>query len=75
MKFNRKIFIRTLLGIAAGGILGFAYYYYFGCRNGCPIQSNPYASTIYGAILGGLFSFPAKRKNTGGSGQQTENPN
>lgn len=67
MRFNKKIFIRTLLGITAGGVLGFVYYYFIGCKNGCPIQSNPYASTIYGAIIGGLFLFPGKRKNTGGN--------
>ena len=40
------------LAIPAGAILGFSYYYFIGCQSGtCPIQSNPYYSTLYGALL------------------------
>ncbi len=43
----------TVLG-AAGGYL---YYRLVGCASGtCAITSNPYISTIYGAVLGFLIS-------------------
>ena len=45
--------LKALLGISIGGGLGFAYYYFVGCQSGtCPIQSNPYVATIYGAVFG-----------------------
>jgi hypothetical protein len=60
MSFNRKILLRRVLPIVIGGLLGYAYYYFIGCNNGCAIQSNPYASTIYGAAIGGILSFPSR---------------
>ncbi len=45
------------IGILVGGGLGFAYYRTVGCATGtCPLTSNPYLSTIYGAFLGALIS-------------------
>jgi hypothetical protein len=36
-----------------GGAIGFAYYHFIGCVSGtCPITSNPYISTAYGALIG-----------------------
>jgi hypothetical protein len=49
--------LKTLIGIAAGGLIGFAWYKFVGCRTGaCPLTSNPWISTIYGAVLGSLFT-------------------
>ena len=46
----------TIIGILMGDIAGFAYYYFIGCASGtCSITSNPINSTLYGALLGGLF--------------------
>ena len=48
---------KLVLSVLAGAALGFAYYRLVGCRTGaCPITSSPYISTIYGAVLGYLFS-------------------
>ncbi len=48
---------KLLIGIAIGAIGGYAYYKFIGCASGaCPITSNPYISTIYGAILGALIA-------------------
>ena len=45
--------LRKWLVVAAGGLLGFAYYYFIGCVSGtCPIQSNPIMSTAYGSLVG-----------------------
>ena len=44
-----KIALGALLGAAAG----FGYYKLVGCSSGtCPITSNPFISTIYGALAG-----------------------
>ncbi len=43
--------------VVAGGAIGFAYQRLVGCRTGvCPITSNPYVSTIYGALMGLLIA-------------------
>jgi hypothetical protein len=49
--------IKTVVGIVVGAALGFAYYKLVGCSSGtCPITSNPYISTIWGAVMGALLS-------------------
>ena len=64
MEINRKILVKKVLPVTLGAMAGFAYYYFIGCTTGhCPIQSNPYFSTLYGAMLGGIFAFPGKKKN------------
>ncbi len=50
----------TLLGAAAG----FAYYFFVGCTSGtCPITSNPYISTAYGALIGMVFTMNTTKKD------------
>ena len=49
--------IAIVIGAAIGGVVGFLYYRFIGCRSGaCIITSNPYISTIYWAVLGGLVA-------------------
>lgn len=43
-------------GILLGAIAGYIYYYFWGCDGTCLITSSPVKSTIYGAIMGGLFN-------------------
>lgn len=47
---------RRLISIFIGGLTGYLYYYFVGCRTGaCAITSNPLISTVYGAVLSGLI--------------------
>jgi len=52
-----KTTVRRVLWIGGGAIAGFAWYYFVGCVSGsCPITSNPYISTGYGALMGFLLA-------------------
>ena len=61
-----NIWLKRSLVMLAGAAGGYAYYYFIGCVSGtCPITSNPYISTAYGALIGGLAgwtSSPKKQK-------------
>lgn len=49
--------LKIIVGVLMGGGLGFAYYRFIGCASGtCPLTSNPYISTIYGAVIGILIA-------------------
>ena len=49
--------LNIVLGIAAGGLLGYLWHRLAGCASGtCPIVKSPYLSTIWGALLGLLFT-------------------
>ena len=46
----------TLIGLIAGALAGYLYYYFIGCASGtCSITSQPVNSTLYGAAMGGLL--------------------
>lgn len=59
---DKKLFLKAL-PVIAGALLGYAYYYFIGCRTGsCPITGNPLISTLYGAVVGLVIVFPSKKK-------------
>lgn len=58
-----KKYLFRAIPIVIGGILGYAYYHFIGCENGCAITGNPYVSTVYGALIGLVFAIPSKKKN------------
>jgi LytS/YehU family sensor histidine kinase len=46
----------TIIGVLVGAIGGYLYYHFVGCNSGtCAITSKPLNSTLYGALMGGLF--------------------
>lgn len=54
----------AIIGITLGAIGGYAYYHFIGCNSGtCAITSNPINSTLYGALMGGLFFNIFKKEN------------
>ena len=49
--------LRIILGVLIGGAIGFALGYLGKCASGvCPLTSNPYVSTIIGALIGFLIT-------------------
>jgi len=51
------IMLGYIIGAVIGGGLGYLYYKLVGCSSGsCPITSNPYISSIYGAVFGLLIA-------------------
>ena len=50
---NHKLIV---VGVIAGAVSGYLYYYFVGCASGtCAITSSPLNSTLYFALLGGLI--------------------
>lgn len=63
--FLKKLFsIRMLIGLLVGGILGYAYYHFIGCRGGsCPMWADPVRSTLIGIAFGGILFFDTSSKS------------
>lgn len=54
----------TIIGVILGAIGGYLYYHFVGCNSGtCAITSKPLNSTLYGALMGGLFLNIFKKEN------------
>jgi hypothetical protein len=57
MKGRWTMIARWLVGAVIGGVLGYGLYRFVGCSTGaCPITANPWVSTIFGAVMGGMAS-------------------
>lgn len=49
--------MKIVLGIIIGGAIGFAIGYFGRCVSGaCPLTSNPFISTIVGALIGAMIT-------------------
>ena len=57
-----KKYLRPLLFIATGALVGLGYYYLFGCSGNCAVTSSPWMTMAYMGIIGGLLSEVTKRK-------------
>jgi hypothetical protein len=51
---NWKKYIPTAIAAVAGAIVGYSYWYFWGCTNGCAITGSPVNNTLYFAFMGGL---------------------
>ena len=50
------IYLYGIVGVIVGGLLGYVYWRFVGCRSGmCLITQNKYIATVYGAFTGGLL--------------------
>ena len=45
----------TIAGAVVGGLLGFLYWKFYGCENGCSITGSPINSTLYLALMGSML--------------------
>jgi len=55
--FKSWYFWKPFLGVLLGGIAGFLFYYFVGCKSGtCTITNNPYNSIITGSVFGFLLT-------------------
>ena len=55
--------IKKQIGVVfIGGFLGFLYYSFIGCDQGCSITGSPINSTIYGAFMGLIFVWPTSKE-------------
>jgi len=51
------MWMKPIIGAAVGGLFGYGLYRFVGCSSGaCPITANPWSSTLYGIVMGALFS-------------------
>ncbi len=57
--------LKLAVFVALGALGGFAYYAFIGCTSGtCPITSNPFISTGYGALIGAVLGWERKQKSS-----------
>ena len=48
--------LKLIIGVLAGGGLGFTYFKFVGSSSGaCPLTSHPVSSTLYGAVIGAII--------------------
>ena len=58
----------SIVGTLVGAAAGYAYYYYIGCITGtCPIQTNPWLSTLFGGLIGFLIFSEVSKYISGGN--------
>lgn len=57
----KRSWLLTLLGMTLGALAGWAYWYWWGCTNGCTITSSPVNSSLYGGLMGGLLANSFKK--------------
>jgi hypothetical protein len=58
---KKNIIIKLSIFTIGGAAIGFAYYYFVGCRSGsCPLTSNPFITTVYGSLMGLVLGFDSK---------------
>ena len=70
----KKYWIKFILFGVAGSLLGYAYYYFIGCRTGsCPLTTNPIITSGYGALMGFVLGWDRRlfrRKELSNNGHE-----
>lgn len=64
-KILREVYSRRrmIIGGVIGATLGYVFYITIGCSSGaCPITSNPWLTTAYGAWAGWILVTPGKSR-------------
>ena len=51
-----KKWMRILIFVVIGALLGLVYYHFFGCNGTCPITSSPWRTMLYTGLIGFLLS-------------------
>ena len=68
MEFSKPLvvsWLRRMVPVLLGAMAGYGYYYFIGCVSGtCPITSNPWISTAYGAGMGFLLIPKGKQRTS-----------
>ena len=59
------IVAKKFLPVVLGAALGYVYWYFLGCVNGCMITGHWYTSTGYGALVGAAWLLPARTATKG----------
>jgi hypothetical protein len=50
--------LKIMAGAVVGGVIGYLLYKFLGCRTGtCPIAGNPWISTAWWAMIGGIIMY------------------
>ncbi len=71
-----KKYLWTIVGGLVGGVLGFIYYSFVGCRSSsCSLMSDPYISSFLGMLVGATLLLPSKSKRKGNIDDNQRNDN
>lgn len=61
--YKTKTWLRFLVGILGGALIGLLYWHFIGCNGGnCPLTNNPYKTVIIFSLIGGFFNKDTKEK-------------
>ena len=68
-----RTWLITGLGIVLGAAAGWAYWYWWGCTEGCAITSSPVNSSLYGGLMGALLVNSFKKETPRAKNIKTDN--
>jgi integral membrane sensor domain MASE1 len=69
----KRTWLITGLGIVLGAAAGWAYWYWWGCTEGCAITSSPVNSSLYGGLMGALLVNSFKKETPRAKNIKTDN--
>jgi hypothetical protein len=69
----KRTWLITGLGIVLGALAGWAYWYWWGCTEGCAITGSPLNSSLYGGLMGALLVNSFKKEGSRTKNIKTDN--